>query len=381
MKRVLIFSLAYYPHVGGAEVAIKEITDRLPDIEFHMLTLNFGGEPHEEKIGNVIVHRIGNSASYLSKILFIPRAARAARAMHAALHFDSFWAMMSYMVLPIALMRLRGVRVPYLLTLQDGDPFSQVFNRWFILPFRPLLSYGFRNATLVSTISTYLSGWARQLGYGGEIALVPNGANIAHFSQPVKAPDELSRKSDQIWLVSTSRLVTKNALDDVIRALVSLPPNVHFYNYGFGPDKDKLTSLAQHLKVSERTHLLPHPGLDVLPGYLQACDIFVRPSRSEGMGVSFIEAMAAGLPVIATQEGGIADFLFDAKRNPDKPTTGWAVDADSPEQIAEAVKDIIANPAQVVRVRANASTLAKEKYDWDLIARQMRAVFDQATNK
>jgi phosphatidylinositol alpha-1,6-mannosyltransferase len=93
------------------------------------------------------------------------------------------------------------------------------------------------------------------------------------------------------------------------------------------------------------------------------------------MGNSFIEAMAAGLPVIATQEGGIADFLFDAKRNPDKETTGWAVDVDSPEQIAEVVQDILAHPEQVARVRANALALVKEKYDWNLIATQMRALF------
>ena len=47
------------------------------------------------------------------------------------------------------------------------------------------------------------------------------------------------------------------------------------------------------------------------------------------MGNSFVEAMAARLPVIATQEGGIADFLFDATRNPEQPTTGWVVDANA----------------------------------------------------
>ena len=39
VKKVLIFSLAYYPHVGGAEIAVKELTDRLPDMEFHMVTM------------------------------------------------------------------------------------------------------------------------------------------------------------------------------------------------------------------------------------------------------------------------------------------------------------------------------------------------------
>ena len=63
VKKILIFSLAYYPNfVGGAEVAIKEITDRISpeDFEFHMITLRFDSRlPKTEKIGNIFVHRIG----------------------------------------------------------------------------------------------------------------------------------------------------------------------------------------------------------------------------------------------------------------------------------------------------------------------------------
>jgi len=62
-KKILIFSLAYYPkHVGGAEVALKEITDRIDPahIEFHMVTNRFDSTlPKTEKVGNVLVHRIG----------------------------------------------------------------------------------------------------------------------------------------------------------------------------------------------------------------------------------------------------------------------------------------------------------------------------------
>ncbi|MHB8660311.1 MAG: glycosyltransferase, partial [Minisyncoccota bacterium] len=72
---------------------------------------------------------------------------------------------------------------------------------------------------------------------------------------------------------------------------------------------------------------------------------------------------------------------FDAKRNPDKGTTGWAVDKDSPEQIALAVKDILAHPEQVARVKATAKALAFEKYDWNLIAVQMKSLFDQLLEK
>src|SRR4051812_13253553 len=64
MKRILIFSLAYVPYIGGAEVAIKEITNRMGagEYEFDMITLRFDSNlPKEERIGNVNVYRIGSA--------------------------------------------------------------------------------------------------------------------------------------------------------------------------------------------------------------------------------------------------------------------------------------------------------------------------------
>jgi glycosyltransferase involved in cell wall biosynthesis len=374
MKRILIFSLAYFPHVGGAEIAIKEITDRIPDVEFHMLTLNFGGDATEEKIGNVVVHRLGNGGSYLSKILFIPRAARAARAMHKALHFDAFWAMMSYMVFPVVLLRFMSVRVPYLLTLQEGDPWEHMFARWFILPFRPLLSIGFKNASAIQAISTYLGQWATRMGFSGHVDVIPNGVDLTRF---IDAPHPSLVTAGQVNLVTASRLVHKNALDEVIRALVLLPANIQFIIYGTGQDEADLRALSEDLGVSDRVLFKGHISHAELAQAFATVHIFIRPSRSEGMGNSFIEAMAAGLPVVATQEGGIADFLFDEKRNPDKPSTGWAVDVDAPDQIALVVKDIITNPEKVARVRTNALKLVQEKYGWDLVASDMESVFDR----
>jgi len=380
MKRILIFSLAYYPHVGGAEVALKEITDRIPDIEFHMITLRMNHEKKEEKIGNIFVHRTGNGSSYLQKILFIPRAAAVAARLHKQKPFDASWAMMSYMLFPIVLLRWRGINMPYLLTLQEGDPWEHMFSRWFILPFRPLLSCGFKNATAIQTISTFLSGWAKQAGFLGTPEIIGNGVDVNRFAftysneEIVLMQKKLQKKSGDIFLVTSSRLVHKNAIDDVIHALQLLPQNINFVICGIGPDEVMLKRLADTLSVSSRVHFMGQVEHKELPAILKACDIFIRPSRSEGMGNSFIEAMAAGLPVIATQEGGISDFLFDAKRNPDKETTGWAVDKDSPEQIVEAVKDIIAHPEQVARVKETAIKLVSENYNWDFISQKMHVL-------
>jgi glycosyltransferase involved in cell wall biosynthesis len=248
-----------------------------------------------------------------------------------------------------------------------------MFSRWFILPFRPLLSIGFKNASVVQTISTYLGRWAKRMGYSGEVAVIPNGVDLTTFIAAEHLPVVTA---GIVNLITSSRLVHKNALDEVIRALVLLPENVHFVIYGDGVDESALRQLSESLGVSERVLFKGQTSHAELARAFSTAHIFIRPSRSEGMGNSFIEAMAAGLPVVATQEGGIADFLFDEKRNPSVPATGWAVDVNSPDQIALAVKDIMTNPDKVARIRTNALKLVREKYDWNLIARQMKSVFE-----
>ncbi len=307
-------------------------------------------------------------------------AAFTAFRLHRTHHFDGIWAMMAHATaIPAGIFKFFHPQVPYLLTLQEGDPPEYIEK--LAKPVWPLFKRGFVSADYLQGISSFLVAWGRRMGFMGEAVLIPNGADTARFAAAtndrMRVRNELGLGEELILLVSTSRLVHKNALDDVIRALSLLPTNVHFVNFGFGPDKKDLDELASRLGVKDRTHLLDHPGVPQLPRYLQACDIFIRPSRSEGMGISFIEAMAAGLPVIATQEGGIADFLFDEKRNPDKETTGWAVDKNSPDQISEAVQSILAHREQVARVTRTASGMVTKKYDWNLIAAAMRRLFDR----
>lgn len=367
MKRVLIFSLAYQPRMSGAELAITYITDRIDpsDIAFHLITLRFSkNDALQERIGNIEVHRVGGGAGYLSKILFVPRAAIAAITLHRTQKFNALWALMSYMLFPIVLMRMMGTRIPYIVTLQDGDPFERVFSRPHVAIFRPLLKSGFKHASVVQVISNFLAAWPRKFGYTGNVEVIPNGVDSKSF-----VGESVAHSTPA--LITTSRLVYKNAVDDVIRALPALP-HMRFTVLGVGPEEARLKQLAHSLKVADRVEFVGLVDNRDMPTYLHKADIFVRPSRSEGMGTSFIEAMAAGLPVIATQEGGIKDFLFDQKRNPEKAPTGWAVDTNAPGQIVAQVKDILENPEEVKRVIENARTMVRERYDWDTIAHEMR---------
>lgn len=398
MKKVLIFSLNYYPHfIGGAEVAIKEITDRIPEeeIEFHMVTLRMDRTlPKEERIGNVTVHRIGPAVPnptiadlkrfplHYNKHLYQFLAAWEANRLHRKERFDGIWAMMAHSCgIPAALFKSWNPEVPYLLTLQEGDPPEHIER--LAKPVWPLFKAGFTKADYLQPISTFLKEWGARMGFRGEDAVIPNGVSIAHFAKPVaeariaEMRTELGKQEEEVALVTTSRLVHKNGIDNVIEALPLLPKNVTFYIYGIGPDEAMLRALAEKLGVADRAKFMGQIGHADMPVMLRACDIFIRPSRSEGMGNSFVEAMAAGIPVIATQEGGIADFLFDRNLNPDKEPTGWAVRKDAPEDIAAAVQDIIANPEQVQSVVRTAGDMVRERYDWERIAASMHELFSR----
>ena len=383
MKRILIFSLAYYPsNVSGAETAIKDITDRIEptDIEFDLITLLFDKTaPHEEKIGNVNVHRVGFGGVYISKILFIPLAALKAASLHSKRQFDALWAMMTYMLFPVVLAKMLGVRAPHILSLQDGDPYEKVFNRSFIRPLTPILDYGFRTAAIVQVISSYLATWPPRRGYTGDTELIYDGANPRDLKEGTVSSEEiealkekLGKKNGDIYLVNTARLVYQKANDDVIRALPHLPENVTFLIVGGGPDEAMLKDLAKELGVENRVIFTGQVDRSVVTAYRKVGDIFVCPSRSEGLGHALLSAMASRLPLIATQEGGLSEFVFDEKHNPDKKPTAWVVDKDNSEQIVEAVRDILANPEKVKTITKNAREMVVEKFDWDNIAKEMR---------
>ncbi len=394
MKKILIFSLAYYPlHIGGAEVSIKEITDRIDpnEITFHLICNRYDASlPKEERVGNVLVHRIGFAKKgadtaathhplfYLVKMLFIPLAVFHAVRLHRRYHFDGAWAMMVYMTIPLMCLRLFGVRIPYVLTLEEGDSFEHVFRRWYILPFLPLIKGGIRGATIVHAISSFLGGWARRVGFKGSLEIIPNGVDVSHFSRrcdletKAQIRTEWGVGAEDTVLVHVGRMVPKNGIGDVIRALAFLPSDIVFVQIGSGPEEASLRAVAHASGVSKRVHFLGFVAQRELPAYLQASDIFIRPSLSEGMGNSFVEAMAARTPIIGTQEGGIADFLFDPERNPEKKPTGRAVHVQDPKDIARVVLRVLADTTLTVEMVENAQRLVRAQYEWDQSGRAMR---------
>ena len=386
-NKILIFSTSYLPFVGGAEVAIKEITDRISGVDFDIITSRFDFKlPKNEKIGNVNVYRVGFGFKTLDKLLLPFWGAIKTISLNNKNNYKYYFCVMVTFASGAAYISniISSKKVPIILNLQEGDSEEHFQNRWFGL-INLSWKLALKRSSLVVAISSYLAERAKKFGYKGDIKIIPNGVDIEKFSifnsqfskeERQKIRKEIGLEEKDIGLITTSRLVLKNGVGDVIKALPKLPKNIKFVIFGEGYLEKELKELAIKLNVSNRIifkGFVEHP---VLNKYLKASDIFIRTSRSEGQGISFLEAMACKLPVIATPVGGIVDFLHDPFFEDDTDNqTGYFCQPENPESIAEAVKRVMGD-LQKNSVVENAYNMVKEKYDWDLIAREMNEVFD-----
>lgn len=372
-RRILIFSFAYYPRlVGGAEIAVKEITDRIDsnEVVFDMVTINSGGVPAFEKIGNVNVYRVFKSFGFISKLLFPFAAYFKASKLHKQNHYDVKWSIMANRAGFAALFfKWAHPKVPFVLTLQEGDPLEYPKQRAGIV--YPIFKYIFRKADRITAISTFLANWAKEMGATCPITVVPNGIDNEKFSKPIdpskrsQIRTQLGFTDNDIVLVTASRLVKKNAVDVIIESLAQLDSNYKLLILGTGEVEAALKAQVEKLKLTSRIVFKGYVSHEELPAYLKSSEIFIRPSRSEGLGNSFLEAMAAGIPVIGTFVGGIKDFLIEGQ-------TGYIAEVDNSRSIVQKVIKISRDKESREYIVKNAREMAKEKYQWKNIALQMK---------
>ncbi len=381
--RVLIFSLAYFPLVGGAEIAAKEITDRLGSpihssvgVDFDLITLRFDkNHLSKEVMDGVNVFRVD-----ASKLFFPIKSAFLARKLHRQNNYQITWSIMAaYAGFGALFFKILYPRVPLLLTLQEGDSESHILKR--VGVFYPLWRLIFKKADYIQAISNYLADFARRHGAVCPIEVVPNGVSLAAYKS------YKTNRSNRIYtIITTSRLVYKNGVDILIRAVAELKrktSDVHLdirclkvklLILGDGPDRKSLERLSVELGVADVVKFIGHVDPELIPQYLSEADLFVRPSRSEGLGNSFLEAMAAGLPVIGTSVGGIPDFLINN-------INGLFCKVDDPNDLAAKIVRILGDPRLSRKLSENGRKTVEENYSWETVASKMKTILNSLNAK
>ena len=397
--RVLVFTIAYKPYIGGAEIAIEELVKRMPGISFDIITPRYSSTiPDQETIDNVTIHRIGWTTKKpikgmklgffvsLYKLIFPITAFLYAQKLKKENKVDMIWGMMAnYAGFAALLFKVFYPQIPYVLSLQEGDFKERAAKK--VMMIRPLFRKIFTKADHIFVLTNYLKNWAQELGYKGPIDVIPNGVDIERFSaEQTKTEHERVRSKmvtafnkDGTIIITTGRLVHKNGIDTLINAMHHLSHDTHLVIIAEGPKEDEYKRIAREVP-HDRVHFLGSVPNNDIDKYLKAADIFVRASRSEGQGISFIEAMAARVPVVATPVGGIVDFISDPK-DVSHRATGLFAEVNSPESIAQKVVTYSYDKVLKNMIVDNAQNLVKEKYDWNMIARDMENSFKKIVNE
>ncbi len=367
--RILIYSTAYYPLVGGAEVAVKEITDRLgDDFDFDLITARINKNfPKLEQIGNVTVYRLGWGTIF-DKIWLAVRGGEFGFSLHQKKPYHLVWAIMaSFGGFAASSFKNKSKDVPYLLTLQEGDDLGAI--EYKVRFVRKTFNNIFRRADYIQCISNYLADWAKRIGASAVIRVVPNGVDLDRFKSQNSGVKILKANREKV-IITTSRLVKKNGIDDLIKSLAFLPGEVKLWILGVGPEEKALKNLSVGLGLAPRIVWVGFVDNTQLLPYLEKADVFVRPSLSEGLGNSFLEAMAVGLPTVGTPVGGIVDFLRPGD-------TGWLVEVHDPRSIAQTVSFIFEekNQREVERIARAGRDLVYSTYDWKIVVSQIKDIF------
>jgi len=215
------------------------------------------------------------------------------------------------------------------------------------------------------------------------VQVVPCGVDTARFTAASPADDVVGprRPGCRTRLVAVGRLVERKGVEQAVRALRHLPdaelvvaggPDAH--DLASDPEAVRLQHLAVELGVADRLRMVGRVAPGDLPGVLAASDVLLATPWYEPFGIAVLEAMAAGLPVVASAVGGMLDTVRDG-------VTGRLVPVDEaghldPAALADAVRDVVDDPATGARMGAAGREVARQRYDWARVAAATESAYD-----
>jgi glycosyltransferase involved in cell wall biosynthesis len=328
--------------VGGTGCFVSNIAEEVGrERKIVVLTASESGRTHRESSGRLDIIRTGISfrdkkfhyATIPSMLMFLARAIwtgwRESRktpfsAIHAFHLFPSGAA-------AVILSKLTGTRC-FITAIgaEVHDPSSR--RRYHANPvYRSMISWIMKRADRLSAISTDIRGRMRDYGDVEGIEILPPG-----IPPPAYTPRE--RSGDRFTICSVSRLARRKGLDRVIRAVALLEGiPLRYLVAGDGSERKALEDLAAELGVIDRTEFLGTVDDAEKFDILARSDLFVLPSLHEGFGISYIEAMSTGLPVIAGGSGGHTDFIADG-------VNGILLRSAGEEELAGAISRLYLDP-------------------------------------
>ncbi|CAN5783877.1 glycosyltransferase family 4 protein [soil metagenome] len=363
--RLLVVTNDFPPHPGGIENYIYSLVRRWPAQDVVVVTRRMPGGDEFDAAQDFEILR-----EPVGTLLPKPDLVRRINVLAAGrkidlVHFPS--------ALPLGLMG-QGLGRPYAVSVHGGE---------FVLASRipgarTALKAVCRKAAVLLPESSFAESLVKKLiGPGAMVTRVTCGVDAARYG----SAEPVDLGVDGPVVVSVSRLVPRKGGRTLIQAfpqVLSSHPDAHLLIVGGGPDLDRLRMMTDEAGLGPSVTLTGPQPWDRIPSYLAAGDIFALPTRNrflgtetEGLPLVFVEAAAAGLPLIGADVGGVGDAVRQGE-------TGLMVDGADADQTAAAIVRLLDDPEESHRMGAAAREMVLREFSWDSVYARYRKALEGA---
>jgi glycosyltransferase involved in cell wall biosynthesis len=335
--KILFLNYEYPPLGGGAANAtyhlLREISHSHTAINVYAIVSSPATESLEYLGDNVVINKIdigkNNNLHYQSNFDLITYLFKANKLIGQLLKTEKFDLIHAFFALPCGLLtQLPNRNLPYIISLRGSDVPGYSNRYKFLYPFiKPLFKKICLSASSVVSNSNGLRTLAHKtLLNNFHIEVIPNGIDTDIFHPPEPPFKGQGR------LLSVGRLIPRKGfaqLIDSVALLIKEGIDLSLSIAGEGPERSALEDLISKHNLENKIHLLGLCNQEQLKTHYQESDIFVLPSRNEGMSNALLEAMSCGLPVITTNTGGSEELVND---------NGIIIEPDSETELTGAIR-------------------------------------------
>jgi glycogen(starch) synthase len=375
--RLLFVNYEFPPVGGGAAYAslatARELVAMGHEVDFLTTCCHTGAEPQHEGIA---VHRVRSfrrgvhQSGLIGAASFLGFAAARLGQLARARNYDAYH---YYFSLPTGLLScLPGAHrsKPYVVSLRGSDvPGYDCALQW---PHRMLLPITRRiwgHAYRVVANSADLRRLALASAPDIPIDVILNGTEVP---TQIGCPPETRSK---VRVLAISRLIPRKGLDTLIRAVQQTPTDLLSLDIaGEGPEAEQLQKLARCVGVADRVRFHGFVNRVELAELHRKADIFVLASHAESCSMALLEAMAAGLPLVATHVGGNGELVRHGQN-------GLLFSPQNAQELAAALQTLALNPALRQRFGSVNRAQARVKFSWRAVAKGYEAIFLQAVGR
>lgn len=264
--------------------------------------------------------------------------------------------------------KMMGPNAPRVVTTLHGTDITIVGND---PSYRTITRFAIQESDGVTTVSNYLKEETqRELGIERDIEVIPNFVDLNRFRTKPCPDAQALRQGDEKMVIHVSNFRPVKRIKDVVEAfaIAQRKQNLRLLMVGDGPERSTALARVEELGLTDKVNFLG--SQDAVEKLLPCADVFVLPSEFESFGLAALEAMACGVPVVASRAGGLAEVV-------DEHVTGELFEVGQVEELAAKMLKILGDDVAAKAMGQAARLRAETEFSLEKICPLYEAFYER----